>query len=182
MMLLAAMLAMLIMTAAPAMADVGVDDVDVDDVDVDGFEEDGSFISIGGFDDEFFDEEFFDDEFFDDEFFDDEFFDDEFFDEEFFDDEFDNAGVIAQESEFEVESGEAEQEFEIVGGGDNSNQCLGLQGIVNTGNAVFDAGILQFANEEAEAEIEDAGNFVIDPELAVECAQEVNQAAAASAF
>ena len=41
---------------------------------------------------------------------------------------------ISQENEQESESGNVDQSFEISGGGDNSNQCVGVQGIANTGN------------------------------------------------
>ena len=87
---------------------------------------------------------------------------------------------VSQENEQEVESGEAEQSFTITGGGDNSNACQNVQGINNTGNAVNNTGILQYANEDVEVELEDNGNFEISPETAVECDQQVNQAAAAS--
>jgi hypothetical protein len=42
---------------------------------------------------------------------------------------------ISQEKEQESESGDVNQTLEISGGGDNSNQCVGIQGVTNTGNA-----------------------------------------------
>ena len=111
----------------------------------------------------------------------DHFFDDDFFfvdDDFFFEDDFD--GGVVQENEQEVESGDAEQDFDIEGGGDNSNQSVGVQGVNNTGNAVSNLGITQIGNDDAEVEVEDAGNFSISPELSLESNQRVNQSAAAS--
>ena len=88
---------------------------------------------------------------------------------------------VSQENEQEVESDEAEQAFEVTGGGANSNACQNVQGINNTGNAVNNTGVLQYANEDAEIELEDSGNFSISPETALECEQQVNQAASAAA-
>jgi len=87
---------------------------------------------------------------------------------------------VGQENEQEVESGEAEQEFSVTGGGDNSSSCQNVQGIQNTGNAVNNTSLLQYANEDVEVELEDSGNFSISPETAVECEQQVNQAASAA--
>ena len=91
----------------------------------------------------------------------------------------DGNGGVSQENEQDVESGDADQAFEVTGGGDNSNACQNVQGINNTGNAVSNTSVLQYANEDAEVDVEDSGNFEISPETAVECDQQVNQAAAA---
>ncbi len=109
------------------------------------------------------------------------FYDDDFCfhdDDFFFFHDFDDDGF--QENEQEVESGNAEQSFDIEGGGDNSNQSVGLQGVNNTGNAVSNLGVTQIGNDDAEIEVEDAGNFTISPELSLESNQKVNQSAAAS--
>ena len=87
---------------------------------------------------------------------------------------------VSQDNDQDVESDEAEQAFEVTGGMANSNACQNVQGINNTGNAVNNTGILQYANEDAEIEVEDSGNFSISPETALECDQMVNQAASAS--
>ena len=42
---------------------------------------------------------------------------------------------IGQEFEQETESGNVDQSFTVTSEGDNSNQCAGIQGVANTGNA-----------------------------------------------
>jgi hypothetical protein len=109
---------------------------------------------------------------------------------------FDNNGVF-QSSEQQVESGDSSQTFNVVGGGDNSNACQGIQGISNTGNAVNNTSVLQdnpfdngfndgffhpFFNgfNQGEVEVSDSGNFTISPSQTTTCSQQVNQAASAS--
>ena len=87
---------------------------------------------------------------------------------------------VTQENEQEVESGDANQSINVTGGGDNSNQCAGVQGVVNTGNATSNTGVLQYANEDAGVEVDDSGNFEISPSQTTSCNQRVNQAASAS--
>jgi hypothetical protein len=86
---------------------------------------------------------------------------------------------VTQTPEQEVESGDSSQTFTVTGGGDNSNACQGIQGISNTGNAVNNPNILQYASE-GEVEIDDSGNFEISPSSTTTCSQQVNQAASAS--
>jgi hypothetical protein len=87
---------------------------------------------------------------------------------------------VSQESEQEVESGDANQNISVTGGGDNSNQCAGVQGITNTGNATNQTSVLQYANDGAGVEVDDSGNFTISPSSTTTCDQRVNQAASAS--
>ena len=130
----------------------------------------------------FFEEDFFEDDFFGEDGF---FFGDDRFNEDDFDGNgFDGNnnggnGGVSQDNEQDVESGDAEQSFVVSGGGDNSNACQNVQGINNTGNAVSNTSVLQYANEDAEVDVEDSGNFTISPQTAVECDQQVNQAATA---
>ncbi len=169
-MMMAALAAMLVVTAIPvAFAQTRDNDRTENRV-----EENGFFFDGDRFDrDDFFDGDRFDDRGF--------FFDNDRFDNDRFDDnDFDGNGVV-QSNEQDVESGDADQSFEVVGGGDNSNACQNVQGINNTGNATNNTGILQYANEDAEFDLEDTGNFGISPETAIECTQEVNQAASAAA-
>jgi hypothetical protein len=93
-----------------------------------------------------------------------------------------NNGTLAffQESEQDVESGDAIQNINVTGGGDNSNQCAGVQGITNTGNATNNTGVLQFANNDAEVEVDDSANFQISPSQTTTCTQQVNQAVVAN--
>ncbi len=51
---------------------------------------------------------------------------------------------IDQESEQESESGEVDQSFEVSNSGDNSNQCAGIQGVANTGNAQNQLDLVEF--------------------------------------
>src|SRR5215207_3059662 len=65
-------------------------------------------------------------------------FDGDFFcddEEDFVDDFGDFADELFQTSEQEAESGDVDQSFLVTGGGANSNQCVGAQGVANTGNA-----------------------------------------------
>jgi hypothetical protein len=91
---------------------------------------------------------------------------------------------VAQENEQEAESGDATQNVNVTGGGDNSNACQMVQGITNTGNATNNTSVLQYANEDTEFEIEDSGNFEISPtqneNVQKVCDQQVNQAASAT--
>ena len=87
---------------------------------------------------------------------------------------------ISQDNEQDVDSGDSTQNISVTGGGDNSNACQGVQGISNTGNATNQVGILQYANDNPEVEVDDSGNFTISPSSTTTCDQQVNQAASAS--
>jgi hypothetical protein len=86
---------------------------------------------------------------------------------------------VTQSPEQGVESGDSSQSFVVTGGGDNSNSCQGVQGINNTGNALTQTNVLQYATE-GEVEVDDSGNFAIDPSQTTTCKNAVNQAASAS--
>jgi hypothetical protein len=86
---------------------------------------------------------------------------------------------VSQEPEQGVESGDSSQSFVVTGGGDNSSSCQGIQGINNTGNAVTNTNVLQYSTV-GEVEVDDSGNFAIDPSQTTTCDQKVNQAASAS--
>ncbi len=53
-----------------------------------------------------------------------------------------NGGGISQESEQEADSGDVDQSFNVSQTGDNSNQCVGIQGVANTGNAQNQLGVI----------------------------------------
>ena len=57
---------------------------------------------------------------------------------------FDN-GVL-QNNEQDVQSGAVSQGVIVEGGGANSNQCVGVQPIANTGNATNNTGVIQAGN------------------------------------
>jgi hypothetical protein len=86
---------------------------------------------------------------------------------------------VTQSNEQENESGDSSQTFTVTGGGDNSNACQGIQGVSNTGSALNNTGILQYASD-GEIEIDDSGNFEISPSTKTTCDQQVNQAASAT--
>ncbi len=80
-------------------------------------------------------------------------------------------------------SGDSSQTFTVTGGGNNSNACQGIQGVNNTGSALNNTGILQYASTDGEIEIGGiggSGNFAISPSTSTSCDQKVVQAAAAS--
>ena len=88
---------------------------------------------------------------------------------------------VTQESEQEGESGELDQSFEVTGSGDNSNQCVGIQGVGNTGNAQNLTDVLQYGSTADEFEFEEVGSSIdVSPTNSTECTSEVNQAASAS--
>src|SRR5215204_2681617 len=108
------------------------------------------------------------------------------------------AAQTDQESEQEGESGEIDQLGDVLNEGDNANQCVGLQPVSNTGDALTAVDIIiqlptrQEAKrldikafidliDELDLELEDLGSTIeMDPEQAVKCAQAVDQAATAS--
>src|SRR5215207_6091044 len=88
---------------------------------------------------------------------------------------------VTQETEQEGESSELDQSFEVTGSGDNSNQCVGIQGIGNTGNAQTLTDVLQYGSEADEFEFEEVGSSIdVSPSNSTSCDQQVNQAATAS--
>jgi hypothetical protein len=89
--------------------------------------------------------------------------------------------AITQDNEQDADSGEVNQSFNVTGGGDNSNQCVGLQGVANTGNAQNQIGVIQYASEADDFDFEDSGASIeVSSENSTTCDQQVNQAASAS--
>src|ERR671920_2630416 len=85
---------------------------------------------------------------------------------------------IGQESEQETESGEGDQSFDVSQTGDNSNQCAGIQGVANTGNAQNQLDLIQYGSEADDFEFGEVGSSVdVSPSSTTECNQQVNQAA-----
>jgi len=107
-------------------------------------------------------------------------FDRDFFDRDRFDfDGFD--GDFAREVEQDAESGDIDQDFSVTGTGDNSNQCVGTQGVANTGNAQNAVGLGLLGGDFDDFEIDDSGASIeVSPTNTTECTSEVNQAASAS--
>ena len=85
-----------------------------------------------------------------------------------------------QSFEQEAESGDVDQSFTVTNSGDNSNQCAGVQGVANTGNAQNQIGVLQNGSEADDFSFEDSGSSInVSPTNLTSCDQEVNQAASA---
>ena len=94
---------------------------------------------------------------------------------------FDRDGGITQESEQESESGDVNQSFNVSQTGDNSNQCVGIQGVANTGNAQNQIDLIQYGSDADDFEFDEVGsNIEVSPSNSTECDQQVNQAATAS--
>jgi hypothetical protein len=101
-----------------------------------------------------------------------------------------------QEAEQDTESGNTDQSGTVTNTGDNANQCVGVQPVSNTGNAVTQVDItiespagaqytkrfnLKDLVDALDLDLEDIGSSIeVSPELTVQCAQEVNQAATAA--
>ena len=87
---------------------------------------------------------------------------------------------IGQEGEQESESGDVDQSFTVTSEGDNSNQCAGIQGVANTGNAQNQTNLIQYGSEADDFEFDEVGSSVeVSPSSTTECDQQVNQAASA---
>ena len=88
---------------------------------------------------------------------------------------------IDQDSEQEADSGDVNQSFSVTGGGDNSNQCVGIQGTANTGNAQNQLDVIQYGSTADDFEFDEVGaDLSVSPTNTTECNQQVNQAASAS--
>ena len=88
---------------------------------------------------------------------------------------------VTQEGEQEGESGDLDQSFEVTGSGDNSNQCVGIQGVGNTGNSQNVIDVIQYSGEADDFEFEEVGSTIdVSPTNTTDCTSEVNQAASAS--
>ncbi len=88
---------------------------------------------------------------------------------------------VTQETEQEAESGELDQSFEVTGSGDNSNQCVGIQGVGNTGNAQNVIDVIQYGSEADDFEFDEVNSSIdMSPTNTTSCEQQVNQAASAT--
>ena len=87
---------------------------------------------------------------------------------------------LFQTSEQEAESGDVWQSFDVSQTGDNSNQCVGAQGVANTGNAQNTINILNLGGEIDDLELDELeSSLTVDATNTTTCDQEVNQAASA---
>jgi LPXTG-motif cell wall-anchored protein len=89
---------------------------------------------------------------------------------------------VGQENEQEGESGEVDQSFTVTGSGDSANQCAALLGGTQSGNSQNQGNVVQERSASDDLEVDEAGSEVtLSPELAEECEQIINQAAASGA-
>jgi hypothetical protein len=89
--------------------------------------------------------------------------------------------AVSQSFDQQAESGDVSQSFNVTNTGDNSNQCAGVQGVANTGNAQNQIGVVQYGSEADDFSFEDSGSSInVSPANATRCDQQVNQAATAS--
>ena len=89
-------------------------------------------------------------------------------------------GFFLGDNEQSAESGDVDQDFDVSGTGDNSNQTVGIQGVANTGNVQNQIGISQFGSDADDFEIDDVGSSIeVSPTNRTSSDQEVNQAASA---
>ena len=89
---------------------------------------------------------------------------------------------VTQEEEQEGESAELNQDFSATQEGSNSTQCVGIQGVGNTGNPQNITDILQYGSTADEFEFEEVGSTItVSPTNSTTCTDQVNQAASAAA-
>jgi hypothetical protein len=87
---------------------------------------------------------------------------------------------VGLEAEQETESEELATEFAVENTGDYASQCVPALQFGNTGNFNNAPTFLQYAVDEG-SDFEPGGiEFAFEPELAVDCASEVQQSSAAS--
>ncbi len=88
---------------------------------------------------------------------------------------------VDQDVEQDAESGEVDQSFTVTSDGDNSNQCAGIQGVANTGNAQNVIDLTQLDGEADDFEFDEVDSSIeVSPTSETTCDQQVNQAATAS--
>ena len=86
---------------------------------------------------------------------------------------------VGLETEQETESEEVATEFAVSNEGDYASQCVPALQFGNSGNFNNAPTFLQYASESDD--FEPGGiEFAIEPEMAVDCASEVQQSSAAS--
>ena len=89
--------------------------------------------------------------------------------------------AVEQRFEQQAESGDVNQSFDVSNSGDNSNQCAGIQGVANTGNAQNVIDLTQVDGEADDFEFDEVDSSIeVSPESSTTCDQQVNQAASAT--
>ncbi len=89
--------------------------------------------------------------------------------------------AVSQSFEQDAESGDVDQSFNVSGEGDNSNQCVGINSTVNTGNIQNQSGFILNGSEIGDFEQDDIGsNINVGGNSTTTCDQQVKQSAVAS--
>ena len=87
---------------------------------------------------------------------------------------------VEQDFDLETDSGDVDQSFTVTSEGDNSNQCVGVSGVTNTGNLQISTGFIQYASTIEDFEQDDVGNDLsVTGDATTTCDQQVNQATSA---
>ena len=87
---------------------------------------------------------------------------------------------VTQDFDQEADSGDVDQSFNVSSSGSNGNQCVGITGNANTGNAQNQIDLIQYASDADEFEFDEVGaNLDVSGTSTTSCDQQVNQAAAA---
>jgi hypothetical protein len=89
-------------------------------------------------------------------------------------------GGVSQDNQQAADSGASSQAIIVEGGGANSNQCVAIQPISNTGSALNQTDVSQYASQ-GDVGVNGGGNLSIKPSQSTTCDQKVNQAASTSA-
>jgi hypothetical protein len=92
------------------------------------------------------------------------------------------SGIEELEIEQDIESGDVTQNYDISNSGDNSNQCVGINAVGNTGNAASSLTLIPLGDTDGdgEQEFEEVGSEVnVDGTNTTECVQSVDQNAEA---
>ena len=97
------------------------------------------------------------------------------------DNDFLDVGDVSQDLEQDADSGDIDQDFSVTSTGDNSNQCVGTQGVANTGNTQTVGSFDLLGGDFDDFDIDDSGADIdVGGTNTTDCTSEVNQAASAS--
>jgi hypothetical protein len=95
------------------------------------------------------------------------------------------SGIEELEIEQDIESGDVTQNYDISNTGDNSNQCVGINAVGNTGNAASSLTLIPLGDTDGdgEQEFEEVGSELnVDGTNTTECVQTVDQDAEAYSY
>jgi len=86
-----------------------------------------------------------------------------------------NDDGVDQDSDQDADSGDVDQDIDIVNTGDNVNMCIGIIQAVNTGNIQDSDQVAQKDSEAKEVELEDGSSITVTPQLVIDCRQIIYQ-------